>query len=78
MLMKPFKQVKRVRDVSLCLALARQIRDHAEDGEYSPEINTLLVDKLETLDARTGRREKGEGGALTPVARRRKRAAKKA
>jgi len=63
------KKVRRVRDITLCLVIAKQIRDHADDGEYSPEINDLLVSKLTTLDARTGRRERGNGAALTPVSR---------
>lgn len=71
------KKVKRIRDISLCLVLAKQIRDHAEDGEYSPELNTLLVDKLEALDARKGGREKGQGAALTPVASVAKKAARR-
>lgn len=61
------KRVKRIRDITACLAYAKLIRDHAEDGEYNPEINNLLVEKLTTLDARGGKREKGQGPALTPV-----------
>ena len=63
------KKVKRIRDVSLALAYAQLIEAHAEDGEYSPEINHNLVLLLTRLDARTGRRERGKGAALNPVAK---------
>lgn len=61
------KHVKRIRDISLALSLAKTIRDHAEDGEYSPELNNQLVEILDRLDGRTGKRERGQGPALTPV-----------
>lgn len=47
---------KRMRDVTRALELAKIVRDHAGD-DYSPEINNELVSILETIDARTGRRD---------------------
>lgn len=60
-------KVKQIRDISFLLALARQQQAHGEEGEYSPELNAMMVAKLEDLDGRTGHREKGKGAALNPV-----------
>jgi hypothetical protein len=75
------KPVQRMRDITACLEYARAaarhaqtISSHAFDGEYSPAVNQMLIDVLERLtikllllDARGGKREKGQGPALTPV-----------
>jgi hypothetical protein len=66
--MPQLKKVKRIRDIQLALSYAKLIEAHAEDGEYSPEVNHNLVLVLERMDGRTGKREKGQGAALTPVA----------
>jgi hypothetical protein len=60
-------KVKRIRDLSLALSLARMVRDHGEDGQYSPLVNNQLVEILDRLDARKGGREKGQGAALSPL-----------
>ena len=76
------RTVKRVRDITLCHSLvlrsyedAKAITAAAEDGEYNPALNRSLVDnllmaeeKLRLLNAATGRRERGKGAALNPVA----------
>ena len=75
------KKVKRVRDITMCEQYtaaaqdcAEKIQAHAEDGEYSPAINQMLLDNLASLrillrdlNASTGKREKHKGPALTPV-----------
>lgn len=60
-------KLKRIRDITLALSYAKLIAEHAEDGEYSPEVNQSLVDVLTRLDARKGGREKGKGPALSPA-----------